>query len=194
MRQPCYDCTLKHLTKAKSYSDDYDESGNSFHFMNVVGNLGQAEDEILGYDVNIAMTIRDFRLQYMDEKKGDWNKLLGDYFLVWDGDHKEPEYMTAALSYDGGRYRSKSDALFIRTCEAIVILMEASLGYPEYIMDVIGILERITDLSVELKFLEVENQAHALIKEMITDPSYPYDPECIQDLRILGEAIMVERV
>jgi len=196
MRMPCYDCTLKHLTKAKSYADAYEEDkDNKLNFMQAVGNLGQAEDEILGYNAEIAMTIRDFRLLYMDRKEVDWGSLLTDYYLVWGGDHNEPDYITQQLGYDGQRYRTVEDCMFIRTCECIVLIMEASLGYPEYLMDVIGILETLIDTAAEeLEDVDLQNQGHAILKEMIKDPEYPFTPDCVQDLRMLCESIMVLRV
>lgn len=64
MRKPCYDCCIKHLSKAVVLSSET-RLGYPQHSMYIIGNLSEAEDEICGFSVEIADAIRDVRLKYM---------------------------------------------------------------------------------------------------------------------------------
>lgn len=68
MRKSCWDCCFKHLSKAIVVSSEV-FMGYSDHVALVVGNLSEAEDEILAADEQLAMDIRDIRLKYMADFK-----------------------------------------------------------------------------------------------------------------------------
>jgi len=64
MRKPCYDCCLKHLSKAAVISSET-ALGYPEHCMYIIGNLSEAEDEIQGFSLEMASAIREVRLKYM---------------------------------------------------------------------------------------------------------------------------------
>ncbi len=196
MRTPCYDCTLKHLTKAKTYSDSYkSDPSNILNFLQAVGNLGQAEDEIAGYDPVTAMTIRDFRLEYMaDKQTGGWDSLLESYYKLWTSSSKHKDGVNdrrKIKKYDGRRYRTNEDQWFIRACEALVLSAETALGYPEYGNDILGILEHLLEEGPQEPV--IDQLINTVIKEQLADPMYVQTAECWEVLRELAEELMMLR-
>ena len=66
MRKPCYDCFLKHISKA-AVTECETKLGYAEHLMYVIGNLSEAEDEIYGFSPELSNRTRDLRLKLMDD-------------------------------------------------------------------------------------------------------------------------------
>ena len=66
MREACYNCFLKHVAKAAVVEPEA-RLGYPDHVMYVIGNLSEAEDEIMAVDLQLASDTRDVRLKYTDD-------------------------------------------------------------------------------------------------------------------------------
>lgn len=66
MRKGCWDCCIKHLSKAIVTSSEV-HLGYPEHAALVIGNLSEAEDEIVDLDKELANNIRAVRLKYTND-------------------------------------------------------------------------------------------------------------------------------
>jgi hypothetical protein len=80
MRKGCYDCCLKHLSKARVALAEV-ALGYPDHIMLVIGNLSEAEDEIARFSLDLADRIRNTRLKYMADFNADIEAELGQHFM-----------------------------------------------------------------------------------------------------------------
>jgi len=64
MRKGCYDCAIKHLGQALVLITEI-RKGYPQHFVYVIGHLAEAEDEYSAIDNEVAMDIREVRLELL---------------------------------------------------------------------------------------------------------------------------------
>lgn len=79
MREACKECLFKHLGKAAILMAEV-ELGYPFHKVYVIGNLSEAEDEIVATYPEIAARIYQFRKAYQRGEDVDIDELISSLY------------------------------------------------------------------------------------------------------------------